>query len=564
MSETGDKADAKARVPAAIKRLGWWPGWLWSVPIAALGLVIWLAVRSLTQGGPEVKVIFPGIANLKPGDTQVEFQGLNVGQVEDIKVQPDLKHMRVTLSLHSDMEGHVGPGTQFWIIGKQLSLANPSDLKALITGVSIGIGPRPGPTQQEYQALAQAPVLGFGETGASFTLHAPTLGSLDRGTPVYFLDQQVGKIEDYAMVQGRGFDITVFIDAPYDGLVHQGSRFWRAGPIHLSTGGNGPTLQFQSVPALFQGAIAFETPAGATEGAAAAKGDRFTLYDGEDAARNAPDSRGVAYRVVFHDASGVPDVGAPVRLMGKRIGSVQTAALEYDPRAGSMSVIATIVLEPRNVGLADGATWADPRAQMDDMLRTLIAHGLQAGLAASPPVIGGQQVSLDIVPGQSGTLGAGPVPEIPSRSGSGGVAGIMASADDIMTKVNEMPLGQIADNLRDISRHVAQLTSSPALASTLRQVDRSTANLQRITGEVRTQITPTLTDLRRTVAEAQASLSSAQNLLSAQGAAASGPRSEGLPQTLYEISRTARSLREVSDFLDRHPSALLTGRSAEQ
>jgi hypothetical protein len=38
------------------------------------------------------------------------------------------------------------------------------------------------------------------------------------------------------------------------------------------------------------------------------------------------------------------------------------------------------------------------------------------------------------------------------------------------------------------------------------------------------------------------------------------PGSEALPETLYEITRTARALREPSDYLDRHPSAVLVGR----
>jgi paraquat-inducible protein B len=313
------------------------------------------------------------------------------------------------------------------------------------------------------------------------------------------------------------------------------------------------------VPALFEGAIAFDTPQGDT----GAAGQDFPLYASQDEADNAPDSRSIAYRVVFHDASGVPDKNAPVKLMGKRVGSVGDSKLRYDPVQGRMSVIATIMLDPSRIALPDGVTWNNPRAQMDDMMRHLIASGLHAELAASPPVLGGQLVSLRLVAGQAGALGNGPVPEIPTQEG-GDVAGIMAGVSDVVARVNQMPLSRIADNLRDISQHIAGLTGSPELTDTLHHIDRATANLQRVSKEARMQLPPALAELRHTVSEAQASLESANNLLSARGSTASGPGTEGLPQTLYEISRTARSLRGLSDMLNEHPQALLTGRAGGQ
>ena len=540
----------------AIQARGWWPGWIWSIPVAALGLVIWLAIRSWSQAGPEVQVIFPEVANLKAGDTKVEFEGMEVGEVEASHLEPDLKHIRVTLSLDTDMRGHLGPGTAFWIIGKSLSIAHLSDLKAMITGVSIGISPKPGQKGDVYQGQAEAPALGFGAKGTSFRLHASDLGSLQRGTPIYYLGQQVGQVLSQKMVDGHGFDITAYIDAPYDRFVHDGSRFWRAGPLHLSTSGDGPSVRFQSVPALFEGAIAFETPQGDTGTA----GHDFPLYGSQDEAENAPDSRSIAYRVVFHDASGVPDKDAPVKLMGKRVGTVGDSKLQYDPAQGRMSVIATIMLDPDRIALPDGIGWNNPRTQMDDMMRHLIANGLHAELSASPPVVGGQLVSLRLGAGPAGKLGDGPVPDIPTLEG-GDVAGILAGVSDVVTTVKQMPLSQIADNLHDVSQHIAGLTASPELADALHHIDRATANLQRVSEEARAQLPPALADLRHTVAEAQASLASANNLLSARGSTASGPGTEGLPETLYEISRTARSLRGLSDMLNEHPQALLTGRA---
>ncbi len=547
----------------AEERHGWWPGWIWSIPIAALGIVAWLAVRSWTNAGPSVTVVFPVIADLRSGDTQVTFEGYKVGQVEAVALEPDLRHMRARLDLDPDMRGHLGKGTEFWIIGRSPSLAHLSDLKAVIDGVSIGIRPAPGQPQKQYQGLAEDPVLGFGATGTMVTLHATELGAVQAGTPIYYLGEQAGEVQRTAMSGDHAFTITAFIERPYDRLVHDGTRFWRAGPVHLSTGGNGPSLRFQSLPALFQGAIAFVTPADGAATPIAGAGHDFTLFDDEDAAQNAPDAEGLAYRAVFDSASGVPDADAPVTLMGKRVGSVKESRLEYDPARERLEVVATLVIEPRDIPLAGDARWTAPRRQMDAMFRSLVGQGLRATLDNSPPVIGGEEVALRFVPGTAGALGEGSVPEIPASPG-GNVAGAIAQANDVLSKLDALPFATIADQLAAVSAHLAHLTSSPAIAATLHQLDETTANLQRVTADLRREVPPALGALRNAVNEASASLGAARQLLSAQSAVPSGPGTADLPQTLYEITRAARALREVADLLDRQPSSVLTGRQAHE
>jgi paraquat-inducible protein B len=543
----------------AVEKSDWWPGWIWLVPIAAIGLAGWLGYRSLASSGPSVNVVFPEVADLKPGNTKVTFEGMEVGSVVSSRLEPDLKHVRAKLSMDSDMQDHLGPGTKFWIIGKTVSISHLSDLKALIGGVSIGIIPKPGHAPSVFQGLSEPPVLGYGAEGSTYHLHAGTLGSVQRGTPIYYLDQHVGQVVSYEMTGSKGFDITVFIDHPYDRFVHDHSLFWRAGPLHITTGGNGPSVDFQSIPALVEGALAFETPAGDN----GPPGPTYTLFGSKDAAEYAPTFQSVPYRVVFKAASGVPAKDAPVKLMGQRVGSVEDANLRYDPADGRMDVAATIMLDPNRIALPAGQSWHDPKAQMDDMLRHLISQGLRAELSASPPVIGGQLVSLQIVPGEGGSLGQGDVPEIPSSSG-GGMQGIMSSVNNVMTKVNEMPLPAIAENLHTVSQNLAALSRSPALHSSLQRMDVVTANLDRVSTDLKAQLPATLAALRRTVAQAQQSLAAAHGLLSAQGGGNAALGTAALPETLYEINRTARSLRALTDMLDQHPQALLTGRGASR
>ncbi|MBU2761131.1 hypothetical protein HAP95_13410, partial [Acidithiobacillus sp. RW2] len=60
--------------------------------------------------------------------------------------------------------------------------------------------------------------------------------------------------------------------------------------------------------------------------------------------------------------------------------------------------------------------------------------------------------------------------------------------------------------------------------------------------------------------EAHAALQSGNALLHSQGSAANAPESTTLPRALYELSRTAQSLRELTDYLNSHPNALIFGK----
>ncbi|MBV8360399.1 MAG: MCE family protein [Deltaproteobacteria bacterium] len=309
----------------AIEQRSHWPGWIWAVPITALAIVTWLGIRSWTSRGPEVRVIFPTIADLKPGDTPVKFQDLAVGTVKSVKLEKDFRHMQVELQLQSTMEGHLGQDTKFWIVGANFTFTKLSDFNTIVSGPYVAMQPSPGPVQDRYIGISEPPVLKYGEQGTPFILYSETLSGIQHGTPIFYLDETVGEVRSYRMTGLHGFEITALIKAPFDKLVHTGTRFWNASAIHLSNGPNGPKLEFHSVPALVEGAIAFETPSDSTEGSTAQPYHKFHLYDDQDAAENAPTSNGVSYRAVFAGAANSLGKNAPVELMGSVIGSVSDA-----------------------------------------------------------------------------------------------------------------------------------------------------------------------------------------------------------------------------------------------
>ncbi|HET8995067.1 MAG TPA: MlaD family protein [Acetobacteraceae bacterium] len=567
-SDTPDPAPEHAAHPQAVHQQSRWPGWIWSIPIAAVAIVGYLGFQQLARSGPTVTVIFPIQGGIKANQTKVEYRGADVGEVSTVTFEKDLKHMKVKLQMGPDMAGHLGKGTRFWIAGHP-NITDLASVKSVITGPHIGVEPQPGSAQDHYIGLGRRPVNAYNTHGRRYLLQADELGTITRGSVVSYRGMKVGEVEDTTLEKDhKHFRIAVFVNAPYDAMVHQGTRFWNASAVQVALTGGGPHLQFQSLPALFQGAIGFETPDQAA-GPVARPDTTFRLYKSKSTAEHASGAEAVAYRAVFHaaDAGGLK-AGSPVMLMHKQVGTVTASTLQYDPRQKQLEEVVTLGIEPWRIGLAGGTHWAaNPRPQMNALIQQLIAQGLRARLGSTIPLVGGKTIDLAFVSGaKPASLGSGNPPELPTgpESGIGGVLATVNNVADtingIAAKLNALPLDQIADNIRTVTQRLAGLSKSPELTQTLQNLDKSMANVEQVTSEAKGQIGPILQALHRAAHEADATVAAAHGLVSSNAFTRNAPGTASIGSTLYEVKEAARSLRALANYLDAHPAALLHGR----
>ena len=80
---------------------------------------------------------------------------------------------------------------------------------------------------------------------------------------------------------------------------------------------------------------------------------------------------------------------------------------------------------------------------------------------------------------------------------------------------------------------------------------------------VNADVVPALKD---TLGDARGAIGSAEKVLSSTQANIVGPGAPGqveLRNAMQEIARAARSLRVLADYLERHPEALLRGKTAQ-
>ena len=80
MSEIPSGEPRPARTASTIHRSRW-PGWIWAIPLAAIGVVAWLLVRTTAKRGLDVTVTFEDVTGVSTQSTKVFYRGIDVGQV---------------------------------------------------------------------------------------------------------------------------------------------------------------------------------------------------------------------------------------------------------------------------------------------------------------------------------------------------------------------------------------------------------------------------------------------------------------------------------------------------
>jgi paraquat-inducible protein B len=120
-------------------------------------------------------------------------------------------------------------------------------------------------------------------------------------------------------------------------------------------------------------------------------------------------------------------------------------------------------------------------------------------------------------------------------------------------------------NLHDLLRNLDRATAGPQLHDALTSLDQLLTHLDRLTSETRPNINELLVSLRATSTQAQLTMSALQKTMAAVQRTTGGtaPSNIDLQQLMEQLSEAARSVRELADYLDQHPDALLRGRRAD-
>jgi paraquat-inducible protein B len=234
---------------------------VWLIPIAASLIGIAMLVQSWRSSGPRVWIEFDNAQGLTAGKTHVSYKDVVVGTVSEVSLSKDRSGVVATVDFTRDARDLLKDDTHFWIVRPQIGAAGISGIETLLSGVYIALDPgSTGHTQTHYKAMVDAPMVTRGSAGKRFLLKAADIGSLYVGAPIYFHHLKAGRLISYQMSPDKSLDIKIFIDAPYDQLVHPTTRFWNASGVDLSLSAAGLKVETQALATIVAGGIAFDDP----------------------------------------------------------------------------------------------------------------------------------------------------------------------------------------------------------------------------------------------------------------------------------------------------------------
>jgi len=273
------------------------------------------------------------------------------------------------------------------------------------------------------------------------------------------------------------------------------------------------------------------------------------------------------------------NTGAPVVMKGVRIGSVTnvTLHLHWDTLDFHTKVLVEISEGSSIVEVGERFTKGDREA----LLKSLVDRGLRAELQLQSIVTGLQMIALDFHPDDEAPRLVGAAPEyleLPT---------IASGFAQVAKSLQEIPLDEIAANLNSAIRGVEELINSEQTKDTLSSLNKTMKELngfaeklnskseptldnldglltdaRKLVNDVDGQIEPLVTDFRGAARAATASLETAERLLDGfQGLAShDAALAHDISTALRAISGAMNSIKELADYLERHPEALLSGK----
>ncbi len=282
----------------------------------------------------------------------------------------------------------------------------------------------------------------------------------------------------------------------------------------------------------------------------------------------------------FEGAAQGLQVGAPVVLLGVKVGTVRRVQLGLEENSRKFMVPVTIEIEPSVVLTRSGE---DIDLHDPETLHHLVELGLRGRLRMQSLLTGQLYVDLDFHPDKPARFfGIHPtLKEIPT---------IPTAVDAFAQILEQFPLETFLSDLATISMSVSELLAADETAELPRQLNRTLRRLEALAAQLDAQSTPLIDDLRAALAALDRTLTAVTeatnriagladpqspfygNLSRAgdelSGAArsirdlsrAGSPAVVQLNATLAEVSRAARALRLLAETLEQQPEALLRGK----
>ena len=548
---------------------------VWLVPIVAAAVGGWLWWKAVQDRGPSILISFETADGLVSGKTKVKYNDIEIGEVEDVTITSDLAGVEVSATLAPWVEPHLRESARFWVVRPRVGGGGVSGPDTLMSGQYINFEPGPdGAPTRRFTGLELPPVAPADAPGLKITLESDTLGSIDVSSAVYFRQIVAGQVERYRLTDERTIEIDVYIEPEYAALVRTNTLFWNASGVDLSLDATGLRLSVESLNSLVAGGIAFDVLPEQPYGDPAPSGQRYRLYDRRPTLDDLPSEK-EPYVVYFPESTRGLTVGSPVEFRGTVLGEVTDISLQYVVNSGVFRTRVEYEVSRGRITIIGGDDTGNPEQE----LARLIRLGLRARLETGSLLTGARFVSLDLYPASEIELAFvdDPMTQIPT---------IASTGKTLVETLDQLP--QMVEELRAIAKSTSDLLDSPDTRGTLANVRGASKELEELLRELRplakdlgpvledlgpvvegfgplvegigARVSETLAEFERTAATARAILTEADGAVTEVARATPEVRTK-LLAALDELSASLRAVRVLADTLERHPEALIRGKS---
>jgi len=277
------------------------------------------------------------------------------------------------------------------------------------------------------------------------------------------------------------------------------------------------------------------------------------------------------------------NVGAPVMFRGVKIGTVTDVSVYVNPKNFTFRIPVLIEVETNRIesaGVGNNPIYFLDKLKQDDSLKLLIEKGLRAQLQMQSIVTGQLFVQLDMLPEEPIKLSGYPseFKELPT---------ITSGLQELQETFEKLPLEDVAQKMLNTLDGLEELVHSPELATSLYNLDKTMKNLTQLTTTLdRTlpkmidqtdsamasvklaadnfeqEINPLASDVSAAVTTLQETLERVNRTVAGldRTIAEDSPLRYRIDKALDDFSKAARSVRTLTDELERHPEAMLLGK----
>ncbi|MGH8755485.1 MAG: intermembrane transport protein PqiB, partial [Burkholderiales bacterium] len=319
--------------------------------------------------------------------------------------------------------------------------------------------------------------------------------------------------------------------------------FWNASGIDITLDATGFKVNTESLVSIVIGGIAFQTLAEDAALPPAEADAVFQLFSDRTHALKHKETLYADFVAVFRESVRGLSPGAPLDFYGITLGEVIAIKTQFDRDKMEFSIPVEVRIYPERFtsrylkGPTGGRiVKTDPKV----FWTSLVEHGFRAQLRTGNVLTGQLYIALDFFPNAPKVkmdFSQPPfeIPVVPS-----GLVELQKTITELANK-----LGKIAGELEKVP--YGQISKD--IGETLQSANHM---MKRLDQEVTPQARDALIDVRK-------ALESANQLMSERA-----PLQQDAREAMREFARAAQALRVFADYLERHPEALIRGKTEDQ